>query len=101
MQLLTSDILKKFSTIKSQENNPDPIIIAKYFHPASNWSWYATEFDPESRTFFGFVVWHEQEWGYFSLDELQSFRDRYWLTIERDIYAGYQPLSTYLKTAGC
>jgi hypothetical protein len=56
MQLLTKDILTKFNQIGSQESNEDPIIIAKFFHPASNWTWYATEFDPSSRTFFGFVI---------------------------------------------
>ena len=98
MQLLTADILKKFSTIKSQENNPDPIVIAKYFHPASSWTWYALEFDPSTRTFFGYVVGDDSEYGYFSLDELLSFRGRFWLTIERDMYCGYKPLSAHLYT---
>ncbi|MBP7806431.1 DUF2958 domain-containing protein [Candidatus Gracilibacteria bacterium] len=100
MQLLTKELLQKFNTLGSQENTTDPIIVAKYFHPASSWTWFATEFDIESRTFFGYVIGHESEWGYFSLDELQSFKDRYGLTIERDLYAGYQTLSEHLHTSG-
>ena len=100
MQLLTKEILTKFNFVWSQENNPDPIIIAKFFHPASSWTWYATEFDPTTSTFFGYVVWHESEWGYFSLEELQSFRDRFGLAIERDMHCGYQTLSSHLHTLG-
>lgn len=99
MQLLTKELLQKFNTLGSQENNTDPIVVAKYFHPMSNWTWLATEFDPESRIFFGYVIGHEREFGYFSLDELQSFKDKYWVTIERDLFAGYQ-LSEHLHTLG-
>ncbi|MBP9779803.1 DUF2958 domain-containing protein [Candidatus Gracilibacteria bacterium] len=100
MQLLTKELLQKFNTLGSQENVSDPIIVAKYFHPASSWTWFATEFDIESRIFFGYVVGLDSEYGYFSLDELESFRDRYGLKIERDMYAGYQTLSQHLHTLG-
>ena len=86
----------KFKAIGSQENTADPIVIAKYFY--GSWTWYWTEYNPESQIFFGYVIWHEEEWGYFSLIELESYRDKFWLSIERDLYAGYMPLSHHLKT---
>ena len=54
MILITSELLRKFNALGSQENNPDPMVIVKYFY--GSWTWLATEFDPESRTFFGYVV---------------------------------------------
>lgn len=98
MNILTSELLRKFNALGSQENNPDPMVVVKYFY--GSWTWFATEFDPESRTFFGYVVWQESEWGYFSLDELESYRSNLWLTIERDLYSGYQCLSEHLHTLG-
>ena len=48
----------------------------------------ATEYEPKTRTFFGYVSifgdWND-EWGYFSLDELQSYKGRFGLGIERDL----------------
>ena len=52
--------------------------------------WYAAEYDPAKRIFFGFAVLNNDlehaEWGYFSLDELRSLKvgpfeveyDLYW-----------------------
>ncbi len=101
MKLLTSELLRKFNQIGSQEYIPNPIVIAKFFHPASRFIWLATEFLPETQVFFGYVIWHDEEWWYFSLEELVSFRDKYGLAIERDMYAGYQCISEHLKTLGC
>lgn len=67
------------------------IAICKFFTPDSNWTWYACEFDPVERIFFGFVRGMENEWGYFSLDELESVRAPLGLPIERD-----QVISPYL-----
>ena len=30
--------------------------LVKFFTPDSNWTWYATEYDPENRIFFGYVI---------------------------------------------
>lgn len=58
----------------------------KYFDPVGSWTWYAAEFDPDSRIFFGFVEGFEGEWGYFSLDEILSVEGPLSLGIERDLY---------------
>lgn len=74
MKLLTQELIKRFEQVGSQEWNHDPLVIAKFFHPYSSWTWYATEYDPENKMFFGIVVWVETEFGDFSLEELESIK---------------------------
>ena len=102
MQLLTKEILKRFENVGRQENVADPIVIAKFFNPAGAGTWYATEYDPESKEFFGYVSifgdWND-EWGSFSLDELQSYRGNFGLGIERDRYFDEKPISEVVPKA--
>ena len=100
MKLMTKAILKRFAQVGSQENVDDPIIIAKFFNPTGAGTWYATEFDPETRIFFGYASIfgdHNDEWGYFSLDELATIKVRFGLGIERDMWFGEKPMSSVLK----
>lgn len=39
--------------------------LVKYFHLISSWTWYASEFDPETKLFFGLVDGYHTELGYF------------------------------------
>ena len=94
MQLLTKEIEDRFKKIGSQENADDPEIVVKFFDPTGSWTWYATEYDPKNKTFFGLVDGHEKEWGYFSLEELKSVKGLFGLGIERDLHFGYQKVST-------
>jgi Protein of unknown function (DUF2958) len=98
MQLLTKDILTKFNQMGSQETIDDPIVILKVFYPAWSYTWLLTEFYPDTRQFFGYIIWSYPEWWYVSLDELESFRGRFGLSFERDRYCGYKPLSEHLNT---
>ena len=79
MKLLTQGLEKRFAQIGSQADCKDPVIVAKFFNPTGAGTWYATEYDPLTRTFFGYVSifgdWND-EWGSFSLDELQSYRGK-------------------------
>ena len=59
--------------------------LVKFFTPFSNWTWYASEFDGED-TFFGLVIGHVAELGYFSLSELEEVRGPMGLPIERDLH---------------
>ena len=59
--------------------------LVKFFTPDSNWTWYASEFNGED-IFFGLVIGHEVELGYFSLSELESVRGPMNLPIERDLH---------------
>lgn len=98
MKLLTKELLNRFSKVGSQEKIPtnDKIIIAKFFNPSGAGTWYATEYDPETREFFGYVSIfgdYNDEWGYFSLDELESIKGMFGLGIERDISFGEKKFS--------
>ena len=92
MKLLTKEIEAKLPPLYSTEETPnsDKIAIVKFFTPRSNWTWYATEYDPTQRLFFGLVDGFERELGYFSLDELESIRGGLGLRVERDRY--FKPL---------
>lgn len=97
-KLLTKEIEAKIPGFYSQEKVKDPIIYAKFFTPWTGWTWYATEYDKETRTFFGYVVGIEKEWGYFSLDELKAVKGPVGLYIERDIHFTPKPFSKIPST---
>lgn len=88
MKLLDEALKKRFAEVGRQEEVSDPIIIAKFFNPTGAGTWYATEYDPENAKFFGYVSifgdWND-EWGYFHLYELESYKDRFGGKIERDL----------------
>lgn len=100
MKLLTEELEGRFKEVGSQENVSDPIVVAKYFNPAGAGTWYATEYNPEEKTFFGYVSifgdWND-EWGSFSLQELEECRGNFGLGIERDLYCGEFPISKVLN----
>lgn len=101
MKLLTKEIEKRFKEVGSQEQVEDPIIIAKFFNPSGAGTWYATEYDPIDKIFFGYVSIfgdHNDELGSFSLEELEAYKDtRFNLGIERDLHFGDRPLSSVMK----
>jgi hypothetical protein len=89
MKLLTQELLKRFNNVGRQEDDINPVIIAKFFNPTGVGTWYATEYNPEEKTFFGYVSIfgdYNDEWGYFSLEELESYKGEFGLGIERDLY---------------
>ncbi len=100
MKLLTQELVDRFQQIGRQEDKSDPIIIAKFFNPTGAGTWYATEYNPSDKTFFGYVSifgdWND-EWGYFSLTELESLKGPYGLGIERDIYFQETPSSKVIN----
>jgi hypothetical protein len=91
MELLTLELRKRLPALYSQEGNGDPMVYAKFFTADSSWTWYVTEGSETERDFifFGYVFGLEDEWGYFSLSELQAARGPLGLAIERDIH--FQP----------
>ena len=63
---------------------------AKIFNPFSRWTWYITEWEPETGTCFGLVEGFEIELGYFDLDELSKITVmKGVLAIERDLRGRY------------
>ncbi len=92
MKLLTEEIKRKLPPLGSQAENLDPTIIVKFFCPWNHWTWFAYEFDG-SDIFFGYVKGDFDEYGTFSLTELESVNGPMGLTIERDLYFTEKPLS--------
>jgi len=100
MKLITKKLEARFKEVGSQEEVKDPLIIAKYFNPSGAGTWYATEYNPEERLFFGYVSIFgdlNDEWGYFSLEELGSVRGPFGLGIERVLYFGEKRASEVIK----
>jgi len=88
-KFITKDILKRLPPLyANEEKDPSEVkVIAKWFNPTGAGTWFATEYDPEERIFFGYVTLGDDdcaELGYFSRDELESYRGRFGLGIERD-----------------
>lgn len=100
MKLLTQELVDRFQQVGRQEDKSDPLIIAKFFNPTGAGTWYATEYNPNDKTFYGYVSifgdWND-EWGYFSLTELESLKGPYRLGIERDIYFQETPSSKVIN----
>ena len=89
---MTPTLLRLFKKYGRQEDVEDPIIIAKYFHPFSHRTWYATEYDEANEEFFGYVAGDYGERWYFSKKELEQLRFA-WLCVERDKYREPIPFS--------
>ena len=83
MKLLTQEIKKQLPRLYATEGTPleDKPVICKFFNPCGAGTWYAVEGEEQDGDFifFGLVDLHEKEWGYFSLNELQSIKLRYGL----------------------
>jgi len=75
-----------------EEKGNEALAIVKFFTSWTGWTWYASEYDPAERLFFGVVVGMERELGYFSLDELEAITGPGGLRIERDLHWTPRPL---------
>lgn len=89
MKLITEEFEKLFKNypLYSQEHEEDSLIVAKLFDPCGNATWYLLEYDPVEEITFSYVTGLcEDEFGYTSIEELESIERPFGLTIERDMY---------------
>ena len=96
MKLITEEFEKLFEEypLYKQEDEKDPLVVAKLFDPVGAGTWYLTEYDPEQKIAFGYVTGLQvDEFGYVSLIELESIQRPFGLTIERDLYFVQKRLS--------
>lgn len=88
MKLLTKTLKKQIPAIYATESVPlkEKEIVCKFFNPSGTGTWYVIEGQEEEGDFifFGLVDLHEKEFGYFSLNELESINLPLGLKIERD-----------------
>jgi len=95
MKLLTKELEQRFKEVGEQDIK-DPLVICKFFNAGGVGTWWATAYFPEDKTFFGYVsIFGDEcdEWGYFSLEELESIKGRFGLGIERDCFFKEKPAS--------
>jgi hypothetical protein len=110
---LTKALVKRLPALYAQEENPDPMVVSKFFTPDAGWTWYAIEGSPVDDdgyydtdkekvdfVFFGLVSGLEVELGYFSLSELKSLRGKFGLPVERDLHFQPTRLSEVKKLCG-
>lgn len=94
MKLMTKDLERRMAKTPAGSTDglgPSAPVLAKFFSPTGRGTWYATEGQQHESgdwLFFGYVVSPLgpdcDEYGYFSLSELQSVRLPFGLRIERD-----------------
>jgi len=77
----------------AQGDDGDGIARVKLFDPTGSWTWYLSEYDPESRTAFGRVFGQDDEYGNIYMPELVDYRGQFGLPIERDLHWTPRPLS--------
>jgi len=100
MKLITPELEARFKEVGDQSENENPLVIAKFFDSAGSGRWYATGYDKETNIAYGYVTGLAyDEWGYFSIEEMESaqifptitmngekYTPKRELGIERDIY---------------
>ena len=87
MCLMSKEIQDLLPPLYTRENDdPESVIVpVKWFHPSSNWTWYAIEMNPDG-TCFGLVKGLETELGYWQISELEQVSARMPFPIERDLH---------------
>ena len=97
MKLLTKELLTKFEKQPKEDVGDDTKVIAHFFNPTGSGDWYAIEYDPQDKIFFGLAHITDAEFGTWSLEELESFKGTFGLGIERDLH--FRPMTVReLKT---
>lgn len=98
MKLITDDLKQRFAEIGNQRENDNPTVVAKFFDPTGSATWYATEYDPETNICMGYVTGLGfDEWGSFSINELENVQLPLGLSIERDLYFAEIPFADMIS----
>ena len=84
---MTKELEERFKEVGDQSQKETPIFVAKFFNPCGGETWYASEYYPEDNYCRGFVTgMFVDEWGTFSITELENLNLPFGLKIERDIH---------------
>lgn len=91
-QLITKEIEGRTPRLYATDGQEDPTAFAHFFCILNHWDWWMTEYDPETREAFGLVCGFAEEWGYFSIAEMESVNEaKGFEVIERE--APFEPKS--------
>ena len=85
MKLLTKEITKKATKQYDEGSDMEQMVVAKFFNPIGNGTWYLMNMDKDEDYCWGIVKGHEVEMGSFSMKELESIKLPFGLKIERDL----------------
>jgi len=92
VKLMTKAIERKARAQFPKGSDFEQLVVAKFFDPTRNWTWYLMNQDPEDPDYlWGIVDGFEVEAGSFSLSELKAFKGRFGLGIERDLHFKPRP----------
>ena len=83
--LLPEDIVEMIPRFGKTVLNHGPVFHLKWFTTDSSFTWYVSEFDPESKMAFGLVVGQFPIWGKFSATETTRVLLSLGLIVERDL----------------
>ena len=109
MKLMPEALKKRFAEVGEQLETENPLVVAKFFDPTGSATWYATTYYPITNTCYGYVTGLAvDEWGTFSIDELESLKlpftlsteskDLHFkLSIERDLHFNEIPFDALMK----
>ena len=86
MELLTEELQEQAENQYPKGSDMDQMIVAKFFTPWTNWTWYLMNKQPDSDYCSGIVEGHDIEAGSFSLDELKDIAGPFQMEIERDVH---------------
>lgn len=93
-ELMPKELAETVPPLYATEDEGDPIARVKLFSCFNGWTWLVTECDPDSGEAFGLVKGFEEEWGYFSIREMEEVnRSKGIGVIERDLYFEPAPVS--------
>ncbi len=87
MQFMTNEIMEGLPTLYQTEDTAtdEKILIVRFYELSTGWQWFLCEYSNEDKIAFGYVMGNENEWGYFSLEEMEGIH-----TILRD--EEFQPI---------
>lgn len=94
MKLLTKEIEKQIPALYSTENvkTENKVVVCKFFDPCGRYTFYVVEGEKQGDDFlfFGYCISPLgpdcDEWGYSTLSEISSVKNRLGLGIERDLH---------------
>ena len=90
MKLVTKEVekrLQEYPLYSQDGKKKDAICVVKFFMCMVNWTWYVLEANLDDQIAYGITIngHGEGEYGYFSLAELQTVKNKFGLGVERDI----------------
>lgn len=91
MELITSEMAKNLPKIGETKGKKEKTLWIRFYTPWVFQSWEVAEYDPKTRLCFGWVRGFENDWKYFSLDELESIQGPYDLKVVRDTH--FRPIN--------